>query len=87
MTNQVSRLATFMCKFATPKRGSTIAIQDWLGHSFFSTKANFYAHLDYGTKQDSANAITDVLMIGWMKDTRSPDNKNGPMQPYSYQVE
>ena len=29
-------------------------IQDWLGHSDFSTTANIYAHLDYSTKLSSA---------------------------------
>lgn len=31
-------------------------IQDWLGHSDFSTTANIYAHLDYSTKLSSADA-------------------------------
>ncbi|MEC0233823.1 hypothetical protein P4H71_05570 [Paenibacillus kribbensis] len=25
-------------------------IQEWLGHSHFSTTANIYAHLDYSSK-------------------------------------
>jgi integrase len=29
-------------------------IQEWLGHSDFSTTANIYAHLDYNSKMDSA---------------------------------
>jgi len=32
-------------------------IQEWLGHSDFSTTANIYAHLDKSTKTNSANAI------------------------------
>ena len=32
-------------------------IQDWLGHSDFSTTANIYAHLDYSTKLSSADAM------------------------------
>lgn len=32
-------------------------IQDWLGHSDFSTTANIYAHLDKTTKVNSANAM------------------------------
>ena len=43
------------------------AIQDWLGHSNFATTANFYAHLDYDSKQGSAKAISDVLMVGAKK--------------------
>ncbi|MDL2252994.1 site-specific integrase, partial [Ruminococcaceae bacterium OttesenSCG-928-I18] len=32
-------------------------IQDWLGHSDFSTTANIYAHLDYSSKISSAQAM------------------------------
>lgn len=32
-------------------------IQDWLGHSDFSTTANIYAHLDKTAKTNSANAM------------------------------
>lgn len=32
-------------------------IQEWLGHSDFSTTANIYAHLDYSSKIISADAI------------------------------
>lgn len=32
-------------------------IQEWLGHSDFSTTANFYAHLEYQSKLSSANAM------------------------------
>ncbi|MPM05394.1 Tyrosine recombinase XerC [bioreactor metagenome] len=32
-------------------------IQEWLGHSDFSTTANIYAHLDYSSKISSAEAL------------------------------
>ena len=32
-------------------------IQEWLGHSDFSTTANIYAHLDYNSKLTSADAM------------------------------
>ena len=32
-------------------------IQEWLGHSDFSTTANIYAHLDYRSKISSAQAM------------------------------
>ncbi len=32
-------------------------IQEWLGHSDFSTTANIYAHLDYASKLSSAQAM------------------------------
>lgn len=39
-------------------------IQDWLGHSDFSTTANTYAHLDYSSKLTSADAMLDSLGFG-----------------------
>ena len=36
-------------------------IQEWLGHSTFSTTADIYAHLDYRSKQNSAGVIAQVL--------------------------
>ena len=39
------------------------SVQEWLGHSSFSTTANIYAHLDSNSKQISANALTDALKL------------------------
>ena len=36
-------------------------IQDWLGHSDFSTTANIYAHLEYDTKLQSAEMMAKVI--------------------------
>ena len=36
-------------------------IQEWLGHSDFSTTANIYAHLDYSSKLTSADAMLNGL--------------------------
>lgn len=36
-------------------------IQEWLGHSNFSTTANVYAHLDYNSKLSSADAMVNGL--------------------------
>ena len=38
-------------------------IQEWLGHSDFSTTANIYAHLDYSSKISSASAMLSGLGI------------------------
>lgn len=38
-------------------------IQEWLGHSDFSTTANIYAHLDYGSKISSAQAMVEGLKL------------------------
>ncbi len=38
-------------------------IQEWLGHSDFSTTANIYAHLDYNSKLSSAQAMTAGLKL------------------------
>ncbi len=39
-------------------------IQEWLGHSDFSTTANIYAHLDYQSKISSAEAMLTGLDMG-----------------------
>ena len=39
-------------------------IQEWLGHSDFSTTANIYAHLDYASKLSSAQAMLEWLGYG-----------------------
>ena len=36
-------------------------IQEWLGHSDFSTTANIYSHLDYASKVSSAEAMLNGL--------------------------
>lgn len=36
-------------------------IQDWLGHSTYSTTANIYAHLEKDTKNKSANVLSNTL--------------------------
>ncbi len=38
-------------------------IQEWLGHSDFSTTANIYAHLDYSSKLSSAEAMSAGLKL------------------------
>ncbi len=38
-------------------------IQEWLGHSDFSTTANIYAHLDYSSKLTSADAMLNGLAL------------------------
>ena len=38
-------------------------IQEWLGHSDFSTTANIYAHLDYTSKLTSAQAMESGLAL------------------------
>ena len=38
-------------------------IQEWLGHSDFTTTANIYAHLDYSSKITSAQAMETGLAL------------------------
>ena len=38
-------------------------IQEWLGHSDFSTTANIYAHLDFNSKISSAQAMITGLKM------------------------
>ena len=44
-------------------------IQDWLGHSNFSTTADIYAHLDFASKQQVASAMT------WINDIDPPNDE------------
>ena len=37
------------------------AIQEWLGHSTYSTTANLYTHLESNTKNVSANVLTNAM--------------------------
>ena len=39
------------------------AIQEWLGHSNFSTTANLYAHLDVNSKKVSADVIENAFNL------------------------
>lgn len=43
-------------------------IQEWLGHSDFSTTANIYAHLDYSSKLISADAM--LTGLGFIPDDK-----------------
>ena len=36
-------------------------VQEWLGHSDFKTTANFYSHLNFDAKQDTAKAMAEEL--------------------------
>ena len=53
------------------------AIQEWLGHSTFHVTANFYSHLDYHSKVESAETIAKVLG-GDMTDTDQARPNEGP---------
>ena len=39
------------------------AIQEWLGHSTYSTTANFYTHLEDNYKTESANVLATFLKV------------------------
>ena len=36
-------------------------VQEWLGHSDFSTTANRYSHLEFDAKEDTAKAMEEIL--------------------------
>lgn len=38
-------------------------VQEWLGHSDYSTTANIYSHLEYSTKIASADKMSEVIKI------------------------
>lgn len=43
-------------------------IQEWLGHSDFSTTANIYAHLDDKSKISSAQAMEKGMILPGVDD-------------------
>ena len=57
-------------------------IQEWLGHSDFSTTANVYAHLDYSSKISSAQAMEKGMVLPqtggfgskWLKSDYNDEN-------------
>ena len=63
ITRVFGYLARFFILFQTEKssREVVMQIQEWLGHSDFSTTANIYAHLDYSSKLTSADAMLNGL--------------------------
>lgn len=46
-------------------------VQEWLGHSDYSTTANVYSHLEYSSKVSSANTMNGVLNLN----KKSPSDK------------
>ena len=49
------------------------AIQEWLGHSNFSTTANIYAHLDSNSKQFSADTISSAFNLNNVQKNRNEE--------------
>ena len=52
------------------------AIQEWLGHSDFTTTANVYAHLDYSSKISAANAL--IKNLGMEQIIEEPEKTVAP---------
>ncbi len=52
-------------------------IQDWLGHSNFSTTADVYSHLDFSSKIESAKKIETALSG---KETAKQPNDNDKLE-------
>ncbi|MDD3999290.1 MAG: tyrosine-type recombinase/integrase [Bacilli bacterium] len=51
-------------------------IQEWLGHADFSTTANIYSHLDYKTKINSANTISNVFDFDNKQEIQKEEKQN-----------
>ena len=51
-------------------------IQEWLGHSDFSTTANIYAHLDYNSKLSSAEAMLAGLGLKGSEAKKTPPDSH-----------
>lgn len=52
-------------------------IQEWLGHSTFQVTADFYSHLEYNSKVNSANAIANALGTGSVSNKAKADTSPG----------
>lgn len=50
-------------------------IQDWLGHSTFATTADIYSHLDFASKQDSADAIAQAFAPAEPQEAEEPEKE------------
>lgn len=61
--------ASIMLKNGVPMK----QIQEWLGHADFGTTANIYSHLDYTTKMNSANTISNVF--GFVGENKKEQSK------------
>ena len=48
-------------------------IQDWLGHSTFATTADIYSHLDFTSKQESAEAISAAFASNVAEPEETPE--------------
>mgnify|MGYP002801020405 CR=1 FL=1 len=59
-------------------------IQEWLGHADFGTTANIYSHLDYKTKQNSANTISNVFAFS---QTQEKEEKTDKPQELEQEIE
>ena len=53
-------------------------IQEWLGHSDFSTTANIYSHLDYSSKISSAEAMMNGLGMNQHSGNEANSLQNQP---------
>ena len=55
-------LFTYSCANLMVANGVPVkVVQEWLDHATYSTTANFYSHLDYSTKIESAETIARLL--------------------------
>lgn len=62
-------------------------IQEWPGHSNFSTTADIYAHLEDGMKRDAGSTLSDALS-GDKKELIIPqrNNEHGLLKPHKKDV-
>ncbi len=56
------------------------SIQEWLGHSDFSTTANLYAHLDCSSKKSSANALESIFTITNINKKENEENASSSLK-------
>lgn len=62
-------------------------IQEWPGHSNFSTTADIYAHLEDGMKRDAGSTLSDALSGDKKSAHHSKrNNEHGLLKPHKKDV-
>lgn len=62
------------CASLMIKHGNNMKfVQEWLGHANYNTTADVYSHLDFSSKQKSAEIIEDIFKFGDRKSEQDLD--------------
>lgn len=62
-------------------------IQEWLGHANFNTTADVYSHLDFDSKIESANKISQMLSFKEEEKEASPEDLQKQIEELQKQID